>query len=121
MVKMLREADRTSVAGVAKKHGLSEQTMYVWKRRFGGMSVVETIGKQLHATARTVTACIALCNRSDMLKVGLFGNALVVVKDSAQRTPRPHVGGRLELDRPARRAPGPFALSCEADKLRRSR
>jgi len=42
MVKMLREADRTSVAEVAKKHGISEQTMYVWKRRFGGMSVDET-------------------------------------------------------------------------------
>ena len=42
MVKMLREADRTSVAEVAKKHGVSEQTVYVWKRRFGGMSVDET-------------------------------------------------------------------------------
>ena len=41
MVKMLREADRTSVAEVAKKHGVSEQTMYVWKRRFGGMNVDE--------------------------------------------------------------------------------
>ena len=41
MVKMLREADRTSVAEVAKKHGISEQTMYVWKRRFGGMNVDE--------------------------------------------------------------------------------
>lgn len=37
MVKMLREADRTSVAEVAKKHGVSEQTVYVWRRRFGGM------------------------------------------------------------------------------------
>lgn len=42
MVKMLRETDRTSVAEVAKKHGISEQTLYVWKRRFGGMSVDET-------------------------------------------------------------------------------
>ena len=42
MVKMLREADRTSVAEVAKKHGISEQTVYVWKRRFGGMTVDET-------------------------------------------------------------------------------
>jgi putative transposase len=28
MVKILREADRTSVAHAAKKHGLSEQTLY---------------------------------------------------------------------------------------------
>jgi putative transposase len=42
MVQMVREADRTSVAEVAKKQGISEQTMYVWKRRFGGMGVDET-------------------------------------------------------------------------------
>ena len=28
MVKMLREAERTSVGEVAKKHGVSEQTVY---------------------------------------------------------------------------------------------
>ncbi len=37
MVKILRETDRTPVAEVAKKHGISEQTLYVWKKRFGGM------------------------------------------------------------------------------------
>jgi putative transposase len=41
MVKMLREADKTSVAAVSKKHGVSEQTLYVWRRRFGGMDVAE--------------------------------------------------------------------------------
>ncbi len=35
MVKILREADKTPVAEVAKEHGLSEQTIYVWRRRFG--------------------------------------------------------------------------------------
>lgn len=38
MVKILREADKTPIATVAKKHGISEQTLYVWRRRFGGMS-----------------------------------------------------------------------------------
>jgi len=38
MVKILRETDRTPVAEVAKKHGISEQTIYVWKRRFGTMT-----------------------------------------------------------------------------------
>ena len=41
MVKILREADRTSVTEVAKKHGVSEQTLYVWRRRFGTMDVAE--------------------------------------------------------------------------------
>lgn len=35
MVAILREADRTSVAEVAKKHKLSEQTLYAWRKRFG--------------------------------------------------------------------------------------
>ncbi len=39
MVKLLREADKTSVAEVAKKHGVSEQTLYAWRKRFGTMDV----------------------------------------------------------------------------------
>ena len=35
MVKILREADKTPVAEVAKKHGVAEQTIYVWRQRFG--------------------------------------------------------------------------------------
>ena len=35
MVAMLREADRTSVAEVARKNKVSEQTIYTWRQRFG--------------------------------------------------------------------------------------
>jgi putative transposase len=42
MVRMLRDAEKSSVAEVAKKHGVSEQTLYLWRRRFGGMDVTET-------------------------------------------------------------------------------
>ena len=41
-VKMLREADRTSVAEVAKKQGVSTETIYSWRRKCGGMDVSET-------------------------------------------------------------------------------
>jgi putative transposase len=41
MVKMLREADKTSVAAVAKKYGTSEQTLYAWRKRFGNMDVAD--------------------------------------------------------------------------------
>lgn len=41
MVKILREADRTPVAAVAKKHGISEQTIYVWRKRFGKLEAVD--------------------------------------------------------------------------------
>ncbi len=42
MVKILREADKTPVADVAKKHGISEQTLYTWRKRFGTMDVPDT-------------------------------------------------------------------------------
>jgi putative transposase len=37
MVAIMREADREPVAVVAKLHGISEQTIYVWRKRFGGL------------------------------------------------------------------------------------
>lgn len=39
MVKMLQEADRTSVAAVAKAYGISEQTIYNWRKQYDGMAV----------------------------------------------------------------------------------
>ena len=38
MVGMLREADRASVAAVAKKHGISEQTLYHGRKHFAGLA-----------------------------------------------------------------------------------
>ena len=35
MVTILREADQRSVPEVAKKHSVSEQTIYGWRKRFG--------------------------------------------------------------------------------------
>ena len=35
MVAILREADRSSVADVARKHKVSEQTLYTWRKKFG--------------------------------------------------------------------------------------
>lgn len=37
MVKILREADSQSVAEVAKKHGVSDATIYAWRKRFGAL------------------------------------------------------------------------------------
>jgi putative transposase len=37
MVAILREAERTSVAEVAKKNKVSEQTIYAWRQHFGGL------------------------------------------------------------------------------------
>lgn len=37
IVAILREADKAPVAEVAKKHKVSEQAIYTWRRRFGAM------------------------------------------------------------------------------------
>ena len=47
MVKIIRETDKSPIAEVAKKHGVSEQNIYVWKRRFGTMNSDEA--KRLRA------------------------------------------------------------------------
>jgi putative transposase len=39
MVAIIREADREPVPAVAKRHGISEQTIYTWRKRFGGFQV----------------------------------------------------------------------------------
>ena len=41
MVKILREADKSPVVQVAKKHGVSEQTIYAWRKRFGKIEAVD--------------------------------------------------------------------------------
>jgi len=41
MVKILREADKSPVARVAKRHGVSEQTIYAWRKRFGTLEAVD--------------------------------------------------------------------------------
>ncbi len=41
MVKILRETDKAPVAQVAKKHGVSEQTIYGWRKRFGELEAVD--------------------------------------------------------------------------------
>ena len=41
MVKILREADTVPVSEVAKKHGVSEQTIYLWRKRFGKLEAVD--------------------------------------------------------------------------------
>ncbi len=41
MVKILRETDKAPVAQVAKKYGVSEQTVYAWRKRFGKLEAVD--------------------------------------------------------------------------------
>jgi putative transposase len=50
MVAIIREADREPISVVAKRHGVSEQTIYTWRKRFGGFQASEVKRlKQLEA------------------------------------------------------------------------
>ena len=41
MVAILREADEKAVPEVAKKHGVSAQTIYAWRKRFGTLEAAD--------------------------------------------------------------------------------
>ena len=41
MVTVLREADKASVAEAAKKHKVSEPTIYAWRKHFGQMEAAD--------------------------------------------------------------------------------
>ena len=42
IVGILRETGRDPVPTVAKRHGVSEQSIYTWKKRFGSFHGVQT-------------------------------------------------------------------------------
>ncbi len=41
IVRILRETDHDSAAEVAKRHGVSEASIYAWKKRFRSMNTSE--------------------------------------------------------------------------------
>jgi putative transposase len=41
MVKILREADHAPVTEVAKKHGVSDVTIYAWRKRYGQLEAAD--------------------------------------------------------------------------------
>jgi putative transposase len=44
MVKILREVDQTPVAEVAKRHGVSDATIYMWRKQFGQLEPTDVNG-----------------------------------------------------------------------------
>jgi putative transposase len=41
IVTILQESDRDTVAASARKYGISQQTIYSWKKRFGTFEVAD--------------------------------------------------------------------------------
>jgi len=41
IVRILRETDKDTVVEVARRHGVSEATIYIWRKRYGSMEIDE--------------------------------------------------------------------------------
>ena len=52
MVRILREADSAPVSEVAKKHGISDQTIYQWLVSFNGIAKILVECRQRRADVR---------------------------------------------------------------------
>jgi putative transposase len=58
MVQILREADRTPIGEVAKQHGISEQTIYNWRRHFGSMDSASAARAAQKTRGKQQAACV---------------------------------------------------------------
>src|SRR5688572_33450974 len=54
MVGILRKADQRLTSEVAKKHGVSDQTIYAWRKRFGALEPADV--KRRRSTSRKQSA-----------------------------------------------------------------
>ncbi len=43
MVEIVRESRAEGVATTARKHKVSEQTVYLWRRKYGGMEATQVV------------------------------------------------------------------------------
>jgi len=67
MVRILREADAGTVAETAKKHGISEQTIYLWRKRFGQLEALDVrrLRQLEQENARLKMTCLHRLIQSD--------------------------------------------------------
>ena len=63
MVTILREADEKPVPEVAKKHGVSAQTIYGWRKHFGSLEPSDV--KRLRQLEQENTRLGGRCDGSD--------------------------------------------------------
>lgn len=100
MVTILREADQKPVAEVAKRHGISDQTIYAWRQRYGTLEAADV--KRLRQLEQENSRLKKMVADRDL--------EIDVLKEI---TPKKMVGAvstvRLPHDPHLPRAPGPCA------------
>ena len=55
IVKILRDADREPVGQVAKRHGISEQSIYTWRRHYNELRPHSSLGYQTPCEFKATT------------------------------------------------------------------
>jgi putative transposase len=77
IVRILQEADRAPVAEVAKRHGVSEPSIYAWRKKFGDMGTDDV--KRLKQLERENNRLKKISAEQDLDGVG------VRVRDAGER------------------------------------
>jgi len=93
---ILHGADKAPVARVAKQHGISEQTLYVWRKLYGKLKLEAADVKELRACSRRTARLKKLLAERDL--------AIEMIKEinekkmvSAPRTPTTRSGTRKRV------------------------
>ena len=107
MVTILREADARPVPEVAKKHGVSAQTIYGWRKHFGTLEPadVKRLRQLEHENGRLKKVVAELTLDIDVLKEVSRKNGRRTGAPGADRVPRgarsiPAARVRLTVGRP---------------------
>ena len=74
MVAILREADKTSVAEMAKKHKVSGQTIYGWRKHFGDLQPadVKRLRAPISCQSRRKSSCLRRTTRAGVSYLFLY-------------------------------------------------
>lgn len=60
IMRIVRESDSESVSEVSRKHGITEQTLYRWRRKYAGMDMADAKRlKQLEDENRRLKEIVA--------------------------------------------------------------
>jgi len=63
MVRIVRESDAVGVPATAKKHAISEQTLYLWRKKFGSLEASDVKRlKQLEVENGRLKKMVAECD-----------------------------------------------------------
>jgi Transposase len=62
IVQVLRDADATTTVAAARKHGVSEQSIYRWRKQYGGMGVSDVRELEKKSMAIAVQCCFFICS-----------------------------------------------------------